>query len=217
MFIGKLFPIALLIIANSTLAFKLVNPASYHQITSQSPKVEQPSVDIRKTSDGQLIAVVKDHVGFPNTIFALQTTEVVSITSPIILNNVDVIYLNDCVTFRSKSNGQNVVFKLTSSTCPIPTSGNIGTFRGFGVIKQQRQSVYNILVAYGGPIFPPSTELVVCDCVPNDTPDGGNCKGGGSGASECSYTESVSGGTVGISAACSVKCDAGHYACCYDN
>ena len=217
MFIGKIIPITLLIFANATLAFELAHPVSFPHPSASNPPTEQPSVDIRKTADGHLIAVVKNHEGYPNTIFALQTNNQITVSSPILLTNVTIHYMGDYVIFRSATNGNNLVFKLTNSACPIPPTGNIGTFSGHGLIKQQRPSVYNAIVDFSGNTLPPITELVVCDCVPNTTPDGGNCEAGGTGATECSYSESVSGGTVGIGASCSVKCGDGHYACCSEN
>ena len=146
----------------------------------------------------------------------MQTANQDAVFNPIVLNNVEIIYSGECVTFRSRTNSKNVVFRLTNSSCPIPT-GNIGIFRGYGLIKQQRESTHNTLVGFAGPIYPPITELVFCDCVPNATPDGGNCTAGGTGSTQCSYSENLEGGSVGVSAACTVTCGDGHYACCSDN
>lgn len=210
MFIRKLFPIALLVIANSTLAFKLASPTSFNQSQNSNNLVEQPSVDIRKTSDGALIAVVKNHEGYPNTIFALQTNDENSVPNPIILTNAVINYSINCVTFRSTNSGNIVVFKLNNSSCQIPPTGNIRTFTGYGLIKQQRESTYNSLIGFAGTTFPPILEIVTCQCNTPGGPLGGiaesGCTSGGSGSTTCSQSDT--------SGSCSVTCGTGTYACC---
>lgn len=216
MFIGKLIPIALLVVANSSLTVNLLNPLFESLFVDSNSNVVQPSVDIRRTYDGHLTAVVKNSPEYPNTIFVLKSATPVQFTSPKILNNVEIYFGGEYVTFRSKIDGSNLTFQLTNSTNPVPNTGNIGVYKGFGLIKQREPSNYGQLFSFAGPTYPPIQESVHCDCLEAGSNDK-NCGSGGAGASACSYDESAGGGSVSISMACSVTCGTGYFACCYDN
>jgi hypothetical protein len=214
MVIRSVFPMALLIFANSTLAYDLVNPKE--QVTPRLPQTEQASVDIRPTSDGHVVAVVKNSKNHPNTIFALKTKERVTLSSTLTITNAEITYNKDYVVFASKTDGKNVVFKLTSNSRAIP-GNNIGVFNGFGLIHEQQPTIFNRLTSWTNPVTPPVDELVKCDCVQTSIPDQGGCIAGGEGATSCSYSENVGGGTVVVGASCEVNCAVGFYACCYEN
>jgi len=176
----------------------------------------QPSVEIRQTSDGHIAAAVKDNPSFPATIFVLQMQNQTSLAAPIVLSNASVAYSDNCVTFSS-TNGQNVVFKLSNSTCQAP-SGNIGVYQGFGLIKQQYGSSYDAAIGTSGNTFPPVTALANCQCNAAGS-SASNCTSGGVGSTQCSQTQTNGGGAVGVnintSSSCTTTCGDGFYACCF--
>jgi len=197
----KIIPILLLILANVAVSFKLISPAKV-----QMPIQTLPSVEIRPSSDGNLAALVRNHPSFPNTVFILQTS-VQSTGTPVIIANATIIYAESSVTFTSQTNGQNYIFKLTSSNTPTPT-GNIGVKSGYGLARVQDPNTYNLytVVTGTGP-FPPPQEAT-CTCYPSTWT--GSCDSGGAGSTDCSVSV-----TVGpVTSECSVSCATGYTACC---
>ncbi|MCC7504036.1 MAG: hypothetical protein IT259_01995 [Saprospiraceae bacterium] len=176
-----------------------------------------PVVEIRRTADGHIAAVVRNHNDLQYTYFVLKTMQPVQIAAPIRLDNVNVTYSGECVVFQSRSDNKVIILRLSSANCPIQTTANATIYEGFGLIRQREASIYTSLTNAPGVTYPPVAEIVKCDCIEENTPDQGNCDAGGQGASECSYSESAGGGSVSVSASCTVKCGNGYYACCYDN
>lgn len=196
-----------------------VEPAAgarlYRQESSnQNP--ESPSVEIRKTADGHIVAVVKNHPDFQNTFFVLKTLQPAQFSGPIRIDNINITFSGECVAFQSRTTPSALVLRLPSAACPIQPSRITTAFEGYGLIRQIDTHIYPGLLDAPGTTYPPVSELVKCDCFENSIPDKGQCDGGGQGASDCSYSESVAVGGVTVTASCTVKCGNGYYACCYD-
>lgn len=174
--------------------------------------VESASISIKKTSDGNLVALIRNSTSHPNTIFALQTTSDLSNFQQI---NIDNAYINEsekCVEFRSSTNQQKVIFKLSSAHCPIASQGTL-IFNRYGLINQKDEEKHTLVSNFSGPVLPSVSEILHCECHTKATIP--SCLAGGVGALECSYEVSGRGNDWGRK--CSVKCEGdGRYACCYD-
>ena len=187
--------------------------------TSRSEN-EEPSIVIRKTSDGNLIALIKNNPLYPNKIFALQTTTDLSSFQKLELVNGYIQEGERCVEFRSFDGQQKIVFNLSSNSCSIATS-NALVINGYGLVSQEDQDKYGMVLNFPGPVLPPIGEILLCNCLTAEEMPSGGCLAGGVGSTECSY-EISGGGTVGpvggnLGRKCSTKCEGnGYYACCYD-
>lgn len=180
---------------------------------------EVPSIIIRKTSDGNLVALIKNNSFYPNTIFALQTTTDLSGFQKLELLNGRIQESEKCVEFRSSNGQQKIVFNLSSS-CSIATNDAL-IINGYGLVIQEDQDKYSMVLNFPGPVLPPIGEILLCNCLTAAEMPSGGCLAGGVGSTECSY-EVSGGGTVGLVGGnlgrkCSTKCEGnGYYACCYD-
>jgi hypothetical protein len=181
---------------------------------------EVPSIVIRKTSDGNLVALIKNNPSYPNKIFALQTTTDLSSFQRLELVNGRIQESEKCVEFRSSNGQQKIVFNLLSNSCSIATSDAL-IINGYGLVSQEDQDKYNMVLNFSGPVLPPIGEIIVCKCLTAAEMPSDGCLAGGVGSIECSY-EISGGGTVGpvggnLGRKCSTKCVGnGYYACCYD-
>ncbi|MDX1912966.1 MAG: hypothetical protein SFV22_15845 [Saprospiraceae bacterium] len=189
-------------------ALVLIVSASFIGAADNGQNPANSGVEIRRTGDGHIAAVVKNHRDLQNTYFVLKTMQPVLISAPIRLDNVNVTYSGECVVFQSRSDNTVIILRLPSASCPIQTTANATIYEGFGLIRQKDTGIYTRLLDAPGATYPPVAELVKCDCIEDSAPDKEQCRAGGQGASECAYSASAS---------CSVKCGNGYYACCYGN
>lgn len=181
----------------------------------QAPKdPEQASVEIRKTADGQIAAIVKNHRELQNTYFVLSSLEPADLPGPISMTNVDVTFSNECVVFQSKVDKSVVILRLPSSTCPIQSTDKSVIFEGYGLARQQDAGRYGLLLNAPGMTFPSTSDILTCNCVDERITDDASCKAGGVGATECSYSSADTEGNSAMSSANALKCSKGYYACC---
>ncbi|MCS6929839.1 MAG: hypothetical protein NZM43_10120 [Saprospiraceae bacterium] len=182
------------------------------------PENEESSIVIQKTADNHLVALIQNNPSYPNAAFILQTTADLSEFRRIELVNGRIQEGEKCVEFQSADNRQKIVFKLSSSPCPI-ASTDARVFGGYGLIRQQDEKKHSLLLQSSESVLPPVKEILLCACVKaNDAPLSG-CSSGGVGANECAYeVTKVGPGIQGSSPSkkCSVKCEGSdRYACCY--
>src|SRR5262249_51763632 len=140
----------------------------------------------------------------------LQKNDAVSLESAIVLDRAEINYQSNYVSFRSTITGRTIAFKLLSSNYSISQTGISTTYSGFGIIQQRDTAVYNILKSHTGPVYPPFVEMVSCDCIVKNSNTPKRCEAGGHGATECAYSETVTGGPISAGASCSVKCADGY-------
>jgi len=221
--LSKAFFPNLLIVFSIGLAFNCISPSAKPNNIGSSALANRPSVEIRKTTDGNLAALIKNYPDFPRTVFLLQLTNKATLSSPIILSDAIVNYQTDHIFFRSRITNEYVVFQLTGATPQIPDTGiNIGGFSGFGLTGQlQEVSVYNAMITNNDTTFPPTSALVSCTCNAAAVASTG-CISGGQGASSCTQSEGGgggvtvmgTGGNTNSTSSCKVTCTQGYYACC---
>jgi len=187
--------------------------------TLQQEESVAPSVEIKKTSDGHLIGIVKNHPSYANTLFALQIAQELGNFSPITVNNANIQLSDGCVQFSSAE--RTIVFKLTDKMCSSGGSGaNSTTYGGYGLVIQKDQEKYNAIVNFTGPVLPPIQGILKCKCIPTtQQAPSGSCLSGGQGSTNCSYKMSGGATVVGtggnIDMECNTTCSQGYYACCY--
>jgi len=220
---SKFFFPNLLIVFSMGLAFNCISPSAKPTNAGSSALANPPSVEIRKTTDGNLAALIKNHPDFPRTVFLLQLSKQANLSGPIILNDAIVNYQTDHIFFRSRTTNEYVVFQLTGANPKTPDTGrNIGGFSGIGLTGQlQETSVYNAIITNTGTTFPPTSALVSCTCNATAVASTG-CTSGGQGASTCTQSEGGGGGVTVMgtggnttsTSSCTVTCTQGYYACC---
>lgn len=180
---------------------------------------ESSSIIIKKTSDGSLVALIKNNASYPNTIYVLQTTADLTDFQQIELVGGRVQEGKKCVEFRSFDGQQKIVFNLSSNSCSIATN-DARVFNGYGLIGQQNKDKYDRVLNFSEPVLPSIKEILTCHCLTAGEMSEGGCLSGGVGATECSYEiKGAASGSVSGSEdiKCWTKCEGNsRYACCLD-
>ncbi len=177
-----------------------------------------PSVEIKGTADGHLVAIVKDHPSYDNTLFALQTLSELSNFKPVKISDATVEISDGCVRFSSAERA--IVFKLIDKPCSLTgESKNLTAYAGYGLITQTDQEKYEAVVNFVGPVLPSIQDILKCKCTQNEPQLLKSCLAGGEGSAECSYgmehKTTVLGMGSGVATRCKASCAQDYYACCY--